>query len=77
MSPIVRLQELLGVSFKTEALLANALTHRSAADAEHASNERLEFLGDAVIGLVISQHLTERFPGFSEGDLAKAKAYIV
>ncbi|MEM8903342.1 MAG: ribonuclease III [Actinomycetota bacterium] len=56
-----------------------ALTHRSWC-AEHdgrESNERLEFLGDAVLGLVVTEHIHARFPDFSEGDLAKLRASLV
>ena len=56
----------------------HALTHRSVTtDDSLQSNERLEFLGDAIVGLVIGETLYSRYPQFSEGDLAKSKAYIV
>lgn len=73
-----QLETRLGVRFKDSARFVRALTHRSAA-AENAqeSNERMEFLGDSVVGLVISEYLFDRFPGYSEGNLAKSKAYIV
>ena len=69
----------LGHRFDDLALLELALTHRSWC-AEHSgssSNERLEFLGDAVLGLVITQRLYSRFGHWSEGDLAKARASLV
>ncbi len=69
----------LGHSFGDAGLLDLALTHRSWC-AEHpgsSSNERLEFLGDAVLGLVVAQLLYERFDGWTEGDLAKARAWLV
>src|SRR5579862_1868930 len=76
-----RLQELqtqLSVCFKDVLLLEMALTHRSAsADGTHQSNERMEFLGDSIIGLVVSDYLYRNFPGHNEGELAKSKAYIV
>ncbi len=73
-----KLQARLGVRFKDLALLQRALTHRSAAaDNPLGSNERLEFLGDSVVGLVVSENLIKLFPDYSEGDLAKSKAYIV
>ena len=57
------LQARLGVRFKDTALLVRALTHRSAAvDCSHQSNERLEFLGDSIIGLVVCEHLFRQFP---------------
>ena len=66
------------MKFKNRATLLQALTHRSAAtESGLSSNERLEFLGDAVVGLVIAEYLHEKFPGYSEGSLAKSKSYIV
>jgi ribonuclease-3 len=75
---LAQLEARLGVRFKDSAHFVRALTHRSAA-AENAleSNERMEFLGDSVVGLVISEYLFEKFPDYSEGNLAKSKAYIV
>lgn len=72
------LEERLGVKFKDRTLLIRGLTHRSAAQ-ENAlsSNERLEFLGDSVVGLVVCENLLKLYPLYSEGDLAKSKAYIV
>lgn len=60
-------------------LLEQALTHGSYLGEKEGieSNERLEFLGDSVIGLVVAQHLYEKFPDRAEGDLAKAKAVAV
>ena len=53
----------LGHSFARPKLLTEALTHRSAAGAKgHGSNERLEFIGDRVLGLIIAEWLIERFP---------------
>ena len=69
----------LGHRFGDVALLDLALTHRSWC-AEHSgssSNERLEFLGDAVLGLVVTQRLYARFGEWSEGDLAKTRASLV
>lgn len=75
---LTKLQERLGVRFKDSTLLKRALTHRSAATENSLdSNERLEFLGDAVVGLVVSENLFRLFPDYSEGDLAKSKAYSV
>ena len=63
------LEEKLGHAFKDEALLRRALTHASA---DHAvSNERLEFLGDRVLGLVIAQKMHELYPGEPEGMLTR------
>jgi ribonuclease-3 len=65
-------QEAIGYRFKDEKLLNRAMTHRSAAQgrAVEWSNERLEFLGDRVLGLVIVETLMERFPTLREGELA-------
>ena len=68
------LQRRLGHRFSDEGLLALALTHRSYS-AEH--NERLEFLGDAVLSLAISSLLYERFAGSDEGDLTRVRAHLV
>ncbi|MDI3314287.1 MAG: ribonuclease III [Mycobacterium sp.] len=72
------LLEALGVDLPEE-LLTQALTHRSYAY-EHGglpTNERLEFLGDAVLGLIVTEELFRRHPGRSEGDLAKLRASVV
>ena len=68
-----------GVSFENQELLKMALAHRSWC-AEHPgfpSNERLEFLGDAVLGLVVTNHLYKAYPNFPEGELAKVRAAVV
>ena len=75
------LEQKVGYSFRSRALLDRALTHRSFAN-EHAGekcqhNEALEFLGDSVLGFVVSAWLLERFPDLSEGKLSKIKAYLV
>ena len=69
-----RLQQALGYSFSQPALLTQALTHRS-----HGSphNERLEFLGDSVLGLVVTDSLFRAFPELPEGQLAKLRAAVV
>jgi ribonuclease III len=68
------LQKRLGHTFSEQALLTRALTHRSFG-ADH--NERLEFLGDAVLNLAISSLLFERFGGSDEGDLTRVRAHLV
>ena len=70
----LQLSRRLGHSFADEGLLTLALSHRSIGP---ANNERLEFLGDAVLGLIIGQALFERFPGAKEGDLTRARARLV
>ena len=68
------LQRRIGHRFEDSRLLGRALTHRSFG-ADH--NERLEFLGDAVLSLVISDLLFERFAGSDEGDLTRVRAHLV
>jgi ribonuclease-3 len=68
------LQRRLGLHFSEPGLLLRALTHRSAG-ADH--NERLEFLGDAVLQTAISALLYERFAGSDEGDLTRVRAHLV
>ncbi len=60
-----------------EELRAKALTHSSRAATRVDSNERLEFLGDSVLGLAIAAELFRRYPDSEEGDLARLKAYVV
>jgi ribonuclease-3 len=75
-----RLVELLGVKPLPEDLLDQALTHASyinEADSSAISNERLEFLGDSVLGMVIASILFEQFPDAGEGDLTRMRAEIV
>ena len=68
------LQQRLGYRYTQSALLARALTHRSAGS-NH--NERLEFLGDAVLQTAVSALLYERFSGSDEGDLTRVRAHLV
>jgi ribonuclease III len=65
------LAERIGHAFADPELLRRALTHASARGKGHENNERMEFLGDRVLGLVIAEMLFERFPGESEGHLAR------
>ena len=67
----------LGHDFRSPILLLTALTHAGAARNRDRANERLEFLGDRVLGLVIADALLARFPGESEGALAKRLASLV
>jgi ribonuclease-3 len=69
------LGERLGYRFEDSALAATALVHRSAG--RGASNERLEFLGDAVIALAVAECLFERDPELAEGDLTRMRASLV
>ena len=75
------LEARLGHSFRNAALCETALTHTSwvneAGQPERSDNERLEFLGDAVLDLVVSDLLMRRFPDRREGDLSRARAALV
>ena len=73
------LQRRLGYSFSDPALLEMALTHRSWANEQERGEhyERVEFLGDAVLGLAVAHGLYERYPASTEGELSKLKSIIV
>jgi len=70
-------QARLGYYFKDTAKLKEALTHASGANHRLASNERMEFLGDAILGFVVCDILFAQFPRFLEGDLTKIKSVVV
>jgi ribonuclease-3 len=70
-------QDVIGYRFHKPELLRAALTHTSSANTRGASNERLEFLGDSVLGLVTCEQLFQRFPEYQEGDLTKVKSVVV
>jgi ribonuclease-3 len=70
-------QKAIEYQFRQPEMLRSALTHASGANTRLASNERLEFLGDAVLGLVVCEDLFQRFPDFQEGDLTKIKSVVV
>src|SRR5712692_5969169 len=70
-------QQAIGYRFRQPDLLRSALTHASGANTRLASNERMEFLGDAVLGLVTCEQLYLRFPEYEEGDLTKIKSAVV
>src|ERR1700761_2062061 len=73
-------EAILGHVFQHPNLLAEALTHRSAAQGKgrpRVSNERLEFIGDRVLGLVMAEWLAQRFPREQEGELGRRLAYLV
>src|SRR5262245_61512421 len=79
-SALAALQTRLGYTFRDENLLRVALTHPSVAHEQGAPvehNQRLEFLGDAVLQLVLTRELYEKFPAFDEGPLTKARAKLV
>lgn len=72
-----QIEQLIGYTFSDKSLLVKAFTHSSAVDNRLLSNERLEFLGDSVLALVICQTLFERFSGYLEGDMTKVKSMLV
>ncbi len=74
---IVETGQILGYEFRDVVLLNTALTHSSGAGSRLQSNERLEFLGDSVLGLVVCAELYRRFTGWLEGDLTKVKSMVV
>lgn len=75
------LQDLIGYRFQQPELLLEALTHSSFVQEESPSadgdNERLEFLGDAILNFLVSVRLWEAFPGLEEGELSRARARLV
>ncbi len=72
-----RAEKTLGHTFNNPELLKEALTHASIADNRLQSNERMEFLGDAVLDLIICEALYRKFPQWQEGDLTKIKSAVV
>lgn len=74
------LEEKLGYTFQNRALLENALTHSSCANESRGklqSNERLEFLGDSILGMVVADHLYRNHPDLPEGVLTRTRAALV
>jgi ribonuclease-3 len=72
-----QIEQTIGYEFSDKKLLTKAFTHSSAVENRILSNERLEFLGDSVLAVVICQTLFERFPDYLEGDLTKIKSMLV
>jgi ribonuclease-3 len=72
-----RCERRIGYTFKNKDLLLAALTHASGAEHRLASNERLEFLGDAILGAVVCESLFLQYPDYLEGDLTKIKSVVV
>jgi len=72
-----RAETILDHRFRDREMLALALTHASSADHRLQSNERLEFLGDAVLGVIVCEFLFENYPELQEGDLTKVKSLVV
>ena len=80
MKELEELEKAIGYSFHNPALLKNALIHSSFANETKAplgSNERLEFLGDSVLGFVVADYLYKHFPDWPEGHLTKTRATLV
>jgi ribonuclease III len=74
MDDVAKLQSLFGHQFENQSLLLQALTHRSAGS---KNNERLEFLGDSVLGVLVSDNLYGRFDAATEGQLSRTRSSIV
>ena len=74
---VQQIQQLLDHQFNDPQILDEAFTHSSAAGNRLRSNERMEFLGDSVLSLVICDTLFKRFPDYHEGDLTKIKSRLV
>jgi ribonuclease-3 len=81
LNDLAGLQAVLNVSFNDQSVLQQALVHRSyineSPDSPVASNERLEFLGDAVLGFVVAEEIFRRFPDLAEGELTKLRSALV
>jgi len=77
----VKFEEISGITFKNKELLRRAFTHRSYLNenrgSESSHNERLEFLGDAVLELMVTEYLFEKYPDSNEGDLTAYRAALV
>ncbi|MBI4565472.1 MAG: ribonuclease III [Planctomycetes bacterium] len=71
------LERILGHRFTRPELAVQAVTHSSAKDKNLPCNERLEFLGDAILGQVVSEYLYQEFPEYAEGELSTMKSVIV
>jgi len=74
---LTRCEDRIGYRFEDRVLLREALTHASGADNRLRSNERLEFLGDAILGMVVCETIYHQFPEYLEGDLTKIKSVVV
>lgn len=81
MTNIIKFEKNLGVEFKDQALLVQAMTHRSYLnenpEVKGGHNERLEFLGDAVLELIVTEYLYAKFPEKPEGELTSLRASLV
>ncbi|HHT9131056.1 MAG TPA: ribonuclease III [Candidatus Tripitaka californicus] len=77
LSKLQKCQIALGYTFKDVSFLESALIHTSCKLEYNGSNERLEFMGDAILGMVISEHLYKAFPEYCEGELTRIKSVVV
>jgi ribonuclease-3 len=77
LADLERCERRIGYEFRDKSLLSAALTHASGALHRLASNERLEFLGDAILGAVVCEMLYAQYPDYLEGDLTKIKSVVV
>jgi ribonuclease III len=75
--PLDKLEDRIGYQFKDRGLLLSALTHASGAEHRLASNERLEFLGDAILGAIVCEILFQQYPEYLEGELTRLKSIVV
>lgn len=75
--PLDACQAILGYAFRDLGLLRSALTHASGADHRLASNERLEFLGDSILGMIVCEQLYRKYPEYLEGELTRIKSVVV
>src|SRR5262245_37367098 len=74
---LARCERRIGYTFRDKSLLSASLTHASGAQHRLASNERLEFLGDAILGAVVCELLYTQYPEYLEGDSTKIKSVVV
>jgi ribonuclease-3 len=74
---LIEAQRMLGHTFRDPDLLRVALTHASSADDRFASNERMEFLGDAVLGMIVCEYLFRSYTDLLEGEMTKIKSAVV
>ena len=74
---IEKLEQRIGYKFQDRSLLVSAMTHASGAEHRLSSNERLEFLGDAILGAVVCEILYRQYPDYLEGDMTRIKSIVV
>jgi len=74
---VLQCESALGYQFNDRSFLVHAITHASIANTRQLSYERLEFLGDSLLGLVVCEYLFHQYPNWLEGDLTKVKSTVV